>query len=154
MLALVFGLSLVYFLTSTFKQVSGRSPSRVCSGRRRQLSRPPGFLPGPGRGLPLRLPCPCARAGGHSYPGTEGGRRDLLDRRCPGREGAARTAAGTRTQGCGPFRWRLLPLQPPPALSLPRRGAFLKASSPQPWRVVAPGDTGRPRPERQRGLGP
>lgn len=37
-LALVFGLSLVYFLTSTFKQVSGRSLPRVCSG-------PPGSLP-------------------------------------------------------------------------------------------------------------
>lgn len=33
-LALVFGLSLVYFLTSTFKQVSGRPP------------RPPAFAPG------------------------------------------------------------------------------------------------------------
>lgn len=61
-LALVFGLSLVYFLTSTFKQVSGLPPSRVCSRGRGPLSRPPAFLPRSGS-------CPaaalrCIRGGG------------------------------------------------------------------------------------------
>lgn len=54
-LALVFGLSLVYFLTSTFKQVSGRPPSRVCSRRFGRLSRSPCFLLGLGS-------CLCSRA--------------------------------------------------------------------------------------------
>lgn len=63
-LALVFGLSLVYFLTSTFKQVSGRPPSPgegscLCS-RAARVSGAPGRL----------------RRGGRSCPGAEDGRRD------------------------------------------------------------------------------
>lgn len=80
-LALVFGLSLVYFLSSTFKQVSGcPPPSHLCS---------PGRLVSPGLGgtpsaaaLPV---CPRVRCAG-----TEDGRRDLPISLVPGREGAAR----------------------------------------------------------------
>lgn len=83
-LALVFGLSLVYFLTSTFKQVSDRSPSRACSGQR---SRPPGFPP-------PRRRCACSRAarvsGEVAFLSGDGGRA----------EGPARVVAPWERRRC------------------------------------------------------
>lgn len=102
-LALVFGLSLVYFLTSTLKQVSGRPPSRVCSGRLGHLSRPPGFPP-------RWRSCLCSRAARVS--GDVGIR--VLGLRTGGGTCPFRWFLGTKTlvglgpswggtQGCGPL---------------------------------------------------
>lgn len=104
-LALVFGLSLVYFLTSTFKQVSGLSPSRVRCGRRGQLGRPPAFLPGSGRvGFPI--------------PGTEAARGDLLPRGCLGRRpGLEPGAAGPSARACYPRAPARFPPAPPAGVS-------------------------------------
>lgn len=77
-LALVFGLSLVYFLTSTFKQVSGRSPSCVPPGA---AGRSPGrrLPPQVGELLALQPRCSRVRPGRRAcLPGTEDGRGDLL----------------------------------------------------------------------------
>lgn len=134
-LALVFGLSLVYFLTSTFKQVSGRSLPRVCPG-------PPGSLPTWGSCLaaaPLRCPGRWA-----FLPGTEAGRRD---RSCGGAWARRRCSAscGASNPGLWPRRRRLLPPGPAGEPSSPHlRGRPGGGGQP-----AAPVTAGKPSPRER-----
>lgn len=154
-LALVFGLSLVYFLTSTFKQVSGLSLSRVCSGRRARAALPAARLPPHVGELPGSRAAPVP--GEVGLPARDRGRAEgPLLRGCLGEEALLGQLRGLEPRAVALAPVVITPVAPacflpaPPA-SLPHRifAAVLGAGGGRRPRVTA----GKPSP-RERPAGP